>query len=122
MFQRGGLRHIFLLETKSDDYRSRRRRDTSLPYRSRDEMIHDITNQIFHEKNVVFAEVNRQNLSRKVRGIYNPDSRRPRGGSRHTRGVFNPDECCDFNDPEYNKQWYYVSRFFLSGHKSNLSY
>ena len=58
-------------------------------------MIHDITNMLFHEKGVIFAEQNRE-LSRKPRGI------------------FNPDKCCDFNDPEYDKQWYYVSRTISS--------
>ena len=81
---------------QSDDYRSRRRRDTSAPYKNKQEMIHDISNQLFHEKGVLFVEHNRESLS------------------RQKRGLFNPDACCEFNDPEYNKQWYYVSSIYVS--------
>ncbi|KAL5259763.1 hypothetical protein ACHWQZ_G010012 [Mnemiopsis leidyi] len=91
---KGSLKHIFLLETKSDDFRSRRRRDTSLYYRSKEEMMHDIKNSLFHERGVLFAEENRE-LSRKPRGI------------------FNPDNCCDFNDPEYSRQWVYRNDYRL---------
>ena len=72
---------MFLLETRPDDeYWRRGRRE--------EETVHNITNLLFHEKGVRFAQYNRK-LSRK------------------TRAIFNPEECCDFNDPQFSKQWYF---------------
>ena len=83
---------MFLLETKSsEDYRTRRKRN-ALPYETEEEMNEDVTNILFHEYGVLHASLNRENLIRKKRGLFDPDS------------------CCsDFNDPDYPKQWVYVS-------------
>ena len=90
LLQVAHIKGLYLLESK-DDYKHRKRRSADLPpFATEDEMLRDIANSLFHEKDVSYVEPQRQ-LSRKTRG-------------------FVPEKCCDnFNDPEYPNQWFYVS-------------
>ncbi|KAL5252788.1 hypothetical protein ACHWQZ_G015527 [Mnemiopsis leidyi] len=97
--RRGSLDDVFLFVPKAGNDQQRRDTTAYIHERERDntayetdtdytvEMIQDISNQLFHETGVMFAQLNR-----KV-------SRKPRGTS-------NNEPCCQFNDPQYEKQWY----------------
>ena len=82
--------NVFLLVTKTDNHLRSGDEEHKADADYTTEMIQDISNKLLHETGVIFAQLNR-----KV-------SRRP-------RGMQNDENCCNFNDPQFEKQWYLKS-------------